>query len=326
VVINFNLPHELIAQYPVHPRDSAKLLVYNRKTKIIKDAIFKDLNDYLPKKSVLVVNNSKVENCRWLFNDSKIEIFVLNKLDTHTITALVRPGKKFKLNSIINLEKKISAQVIAIDQDGIRTLKLNVPHDSKNLRKFEHVPLPPYIKQDDKLASEYQTVYAKPEGSKAAPTAGLHFTTGLLDITRSLHQIAELTLHVGLGTFSPLTESQLLEGKLHSEYYEVDSDNLEIISEASHITAVGTTSARTLESIFSNDLHNNSGWTDILIQPGHEFKRVDSLITNFHLPGTSLLLLVEAMVGSEEELQLIYNHAIKNDYRFYSFGDAMLVI
>lgn len=325
-MINFTLPEELIAQKPAQPRDSARLLVYNKQTKSINDAVFKDLNDYLPKSTTLVLNNSKVENCRWLFNDSKIEVFVLEKLDTHTIRAMVRPGKKFKLNRVVQLEDNISANVTAIDKDGVRTLKLNIPHDAEQLIKYEHIPLPPYIKQDDKLADEYQTVYAKPEGSKAAPTAGLHFTKELLENIKLNHHIAELTLHVGLGTFSPLTDDQLKKGKLHSEYFEVDSKNFELIHTANHITAVGTTSARTLESIYASDSLSKSGWTDILIKPGYSFKRTDSLITNFHLPGTSLLLLVEAIVGSDAELQRIYNHAIESKYRFYSFGDAMLVI
>jgi S-adenosylmethionine:tRNA ribosyltransferase-isomerase len=188
------------------------------------------------------------------------------------------------------------------------------------------VPLPPYIKQDDNLAEEYQTVYAKPLGSKAAPTAGLHFTNELLNKIKTNHDIAEVTLHVGLGTFSPLTDEQLKKDKLHSEYFEVDSKNFEVINSAKHATAVGTTSARTLESIYANNSLPKNGWTDILIKPGYKFKRTNSLITNFHLPDTSLLLLVEAIVGSEVELQHIYNHAIVSKYRFYSFGDAMLVI
>jgi S-adenosylmethionine:tRNA ribosyltransferase-isomerase len=186
--------------------------------------------------------------------------------------------------------------------------------------------LPPYIKQDDSLAAEYQTVYAKPEGSKAAPTAGLHFTPELLSNIKSTHQVAEVTLHVGLGTFAPLSEEQLKLGKLHKEWYEIDALNSRIIREATHITAVGTTSTRTLESVNEWRDSSISGWTDILISPGYEFNKVDSLITNFHLPGTSLLLLVEAFVGSRSELQRIYNHAVSNKYRFYSFGDAMLVI
>lgn len=326
-MINFSLPDDLIAQRPARPRDSAKLLVYDRKSKSIVDAVFKDIVKYLPQNTTLVLNNSKVENCRWLFEDNKLEIFVLDKLDTHTIRALVRPGKKFKKGNVLNLGNRISVQIQDIDSDGIRTLKLNVPHDSKELRRFEHVPLPPYIKQDDKLAKEYQTVYAKPEGSKAAPTAGLHFTNDLLTKIKSSHDVAELTLHVGLGTFAPLTEDMIKTGKLHSEFYEITSQNFGIISNATHITAVGTTSARTLETVFSTNVHHkNSGWTDIMIKPGHKFKRVDSLVTNFHLPGTSLLLLVEAIVGSETELERIYSHAINNKYRFYSFGDAMLVI
>jgi len=323
-VITFQLPDELIAQLPVSPRDSAKLLVYDRKNKIIVDTVFSELNNYLPSNTTIVLNNSKVEHCRWLFG--KLEIFVLSKHGKNQVRALVRPGKKFKLGAEVLLSSTITAKVDAIDQDGIRTLTLNVPHDSSQLNKFEHVPLPPYIKQDDSLADEYQTVYAKTEGSKAAPTAGLHFTPELLSQLRKNHDVAEITLHVGLGTFAPLTESQIKAGRLHSEWYSVDNKNLNILEKSKHITAVGTTSTRTLESIEDFNVKKSSGWTDILITPGYKFKNVNSLITNFHLPGTSLLLLVEAFVGSRDELQKIYNHAINKKYRFYSFGDAMLII
>lgn len=325
-MINFELPNELIAQHPVSPRDSARLLVYSRKDQTIVDATFRDLNKFLPEHTTLVLNNSKVENCRWLFDSGRLEIFVISKSDVNTIRAMVRPGKKFKLDTRVQLTEDINAVVTAVDNDGIRTLRLNVPHDSDSLKKYEHVPLPPYIKQDDSLADEYQTVFAKPEGSKAAPTAGLHFTPELLENIKKSHKIAELTLHVGLGTFASLTESQLSEGKLHKEWFEIDTANTQEIKKAKHITAVGTTSVRTLESITDWSNSSFSGWTDILISPGFKFKKVNSLVTNFHLPGTSLLLLVEAMVGSEAELQRIYNHAITSRYRFYSFGDAMLII
>lgn len=272
------------------------------------------------------MNNSKVENCRWLFG--KTEIFVLNKLDTHTVKAMVRPGKKFKLGAHVELIPGISVDVMAVDQDGFRTLKLSTQHDDERLKKYEHIPLPPYIEQNDSLADEYQTVYAKPLGSKAAPTAGLHFTDALLGKISKTYDITEITLHVGLGTFASLTAEQVKSKNLHAEYFSVDKENMAKIKEAKHITAVGTTSARTLETIVQTSDFDSptSGWTDIFIQPGDSFKKVDSLITNFHLPGTSLLMLVEAFIGSETEMKKIYEHAIKEKYRFYSFGDAMLIL
>lgn len=323
-VIKFNLPKELIAQEPANPRDSARLLVYDRKTRIITDSIFKELPKYLNPKTKLVVNNSKVENCRWLFDDNKTEIFVLEKLDQNTIRALVRPGKKFKLGQKTQLNDWLTVETTAIDDEGIRTIKLNVQHDDNRLLSIEHIPLPPYIAQNDKLAEEYQTIYAKPVGSKAAPTAGLHFTSELMNKISKNIEILEVTLHVGLGTFASLNDENYISGKLHRETYDIKPNVAEKLNNADHITAVGTTSTRTLESWKqSNEL---SGDTDIFIQPGYEFKAVDSMITNFHLPGTSLLLMIEAFVGSAGELQHIYDHAITQKYRFYSFGDAMLIL
>ncbi len=333
-MIDFGLPKQLIAQEPASPRDSARLLVYERESKKIKDTVFSELPKFLPKNSTVVLNNSKVENCRWLFDEGRTEIFVLEKLDQHTIRALVRPGKKFRLDQKSKINKWLSAVTTNIDSDGIRTIVLNVKHDDARFKVCEHVPLPPYIKQNDKLAKEYQTIYAKPLGSKAAPTAGLHFTDTLLDKISRSHEIVELTLHVGLGTFAGLTDKNFKTGRLHSETYEISANTIAKLNSAKHITAVGTTTTRTLESLESKitspvgQVINEglSGNTDIFIQPGYEFKIVDSLITNFHLPGTSLLLMVEAFVGSEEEMQRIYKHAINEKYRFYSFGDAMLIL
>src|SRR6056297_569175 len=192
-MIDFELPDELIAQEPARPRDSARLLVYDRQTKQITDSVFSKLPDYLRKDTTIVLNNSKVEHCRWLFDDGKTELFVLEKLDQHTVRALVRPGKKFKLGQESDITQWLSAETTAIDDDGIRTIRLNIQHDDCRLKKVEHVPLPPYIKQNDELAKEYQTVYAKPPGSKAAPTAGLHFTKDLLEKCRSNHVIEEVT-------------------------------------------------------------------------------------------------------------------------------------
>ncbi len=326
-MISFDLPPTLIAQSPAVPRDAARLLVYDRRTRTISDATFRDIESFLPPETTLVVNNSKVEECRWLFDGGKTEVFVLEKLDTHTIRALVRPGKKFKLGQKAIILPWLEAETTAIDSDGIRTLRLNVPHDDVRLAAYEHIPLPPYIAQNDSLKDEYQTVYAKPLGSKAAPTAGLHFTDELMEQIRVKHDVAELTLHVGLGTFAKLTPEQLKSGHLHKESYEITDETARQLKAASHRTAVGTTSVRTLESAW-----NDAGFkaektaTSILIQPGYQFNAVDALITNFHLPGTSLLLLVEAFVGDQNELQRIYDHAISEQYRFYSFGDAMLIL
>lgn len=322
-MINFDLPQELIAQEPAHPRDAARLLVYDRQTRAITDTIFKELPTHLPSNTTLVINNSKVEHCRWLFDGSKTEIFVLQKLDQHTIRAMVRPGKKFRIGKNVQLFDWLSVETTAIDAEGIRTLRLNVHHDDERLQQFEHVPLPPYIEQNDDLADEYQTVYAKPLGSKAAPTAGLHFTDELLKKLAVHHDIVEVTLHVGLGTFASLTEEQIKTGVLHEEFYEITPDTLNNLSAARHVTAVGTTTTRTLESWKRSKMP--SGFTDIFIQPGYQFQAVQSMITNFHLPGTSLLLMIEAFIGSEQETQKIYNHAIAERYRFYSFGDAMLI-
>ncbi len=325
-MIDFKLPDELIAQEPARPRDSARLLVYNRSTKEITDTVFSEVEKYLNPDTTLVVNNSKVDQCRLLFG--KIEIFILEKLDDHRVRAMVRPGKKFKLDSQVVLADWLTVKVTAIDDDGLRTLEFSVPHDDERLKQYEHIPLPPYIEQNDELADEYQTVYADPSGSKAAPTAGLHFTDSLLDSIRSRHDYVEVTLHVGLGTFASLTDDNFESGTLHSERYSIDSKSADLLNRASHITAVGTTSTRTLESALcdADVFTERSGSTDIFIQPGYEYKAVDSLITNFHLPGTSLLLMVEAFLDSEVELQRIYDHAIAEKYRFYSFGDAMLIL
>lgn len=323
-MIEFQLPHELIAQVPADPRDSARLLVYDRSTQQITDAVFRDLPDFLPSQSTIVVNNSKVEQCRWLFKDSNIEIFVLEKLDRYTVRALVRPGRKFRPGKRLQLTDWLIVETTAIDDEGIRTLTLNVHHDDPRLAQFEHVPLPPYIAQNDDLADEYQTVYAKPLGSKAAPTAGLHFTEELLQKIQTKHDILELTLHVGLGTFAPLSDENIQSGTLHAEHYEIDPQTITKLNAARHITAVGTTTTRTLESWKRSG--KAVGDTDIFIQPGYAFQAVDSLITNFHLPGTSLLLMIEAFIGSQSETQRIYDHAIEQKYRFYSFGDAMLVL
>lgn len=323
-MIDFELPKELVAQEPVQPRDAARLLVYDRKSQQITDSTFSELLTFLPNPTVVVANNSKVEHCRMLFDDGKREIFVLEKANDKTVRALVRPGKQFRLGSVVQLTESVKAEVTAVDTDGIRTIVFSETLEHPDLLAAQHVPLPPYITQNDELAQEYQTVYAKPLGSKAAPTAGLHFTDDLKKRVQAERDWAEVTLHVGLGTFAPLTEEQLSKGKLHEEWYEISDDVDKKLLTSAHVTAVGTTSVRTIESRMRSGLKKDA--TDILIMPGYSFQRVDSLITNFHLPGTSLLLLVEAFVGSESEMQRIYDHAVQQKYRFYSFGDAMLIV
>ena len=331
----FDLPEELIAQSPVHPRDNARLLVYRLDDGSITDDIFYNLHKYLPQDTTLVLNNSKVDNCRWLFDDGKTEVFVLEKNDPFTVRAMVRPGKKFRLNQTVKLTDWLEAEVTAIDQEGIRTLRLNTAHDDSRLKSYEHIPLPPYIKQDDRLAPEYQTVYAKPPGSLAAPTAGLHFTPELLDKIKAVHNIAEITLHVGLGTFAKLTDENLASGRLHEEHYEIKPEVAELLNKAMYRLAVGTTSVRTLESAMNETFAPKIGSTDIFIRPGYRFKAVDGMVTNFHLPSTSLLMLVAAFIADKKqlnekdaaaELMRIYQHAISQKYRFYSFGDAMLLV
>lgn len=324
---DYELPEELIAQQPTHPRDHARLLVYDRKTQQIQDRYFYELLEFMPENSTLVVNNSKVEKCRMRFD--RIEVFIVNAINPTTIEAMVSPGRKFKLRKkvILDEEKKLSAEVTHIAEDGIRTLRMSPSLDDPSWDAFRLTPLPPYIEQDESLSDEYQTVYAKPEGSKAAPTAGLHFTEELLKKVQQRHAIAELTLHVGLGTFAPVKEEAIENHHMHSESYFIGQEAAEILNDAQHITAVGTTSVRTLESgvKLGRKFEACSGSTELYITPGYEYKAVDALITNFHLPKSTLLMLVSAFVGFEE-MHRIYQHAIDKKYRFYSFGDAMLLL
>ncbi|HEX6983082.1 MAG TPA: tRNA preQ1(34) S-adenosylmethionine ribosyltransferase-isomerase QueA [Balneolaceae bacterium] len=325
---DFDLPQKLIAQEPAHPRDHARLLVYDRSNGEIIDDYFYNLLDYLPRETTLVLNNSKVEKCRLLFDEGKKEIFVLNTVNDITVQALVRPGKKFKKGTTVELTGGISARVLDIDEEGIRTLKMNPGLGDEIYNQYKHTPFPPYIEQNESLSEEYQTVYAESLGSKAAPTAGLHFTDELLrNIQKSGITKAEVTLHVGLGTFAPVKAEAIEEHNMHSEWFELDSTTADRLNEAEHITAVGTTSVRVLES----SVQQQSRFapvkmdTDIFIRPGYEFKAVDALITNFHLPKSTLLMLVAALTGFEE-MKKIYRHAIEQEYRFYSFGDAMLIL
>ncbi len=325
---DYNLPEELIAQAPAYPRDHARLLVYNRKDKTITDDYFYNIGDYLPDDTTMVVNNSKVEKCRLLFDEGKKELFVTSVSNNNTIEAMVRPGKKFKAGKELTLAEDISAKVINIAEDGLRTLVLSCDMDDPKLEPYKHTPFPPYIEQDESLSDEYQTVYAKDLGSKAAPTAGLHFTDELLANLKDIGiKRTEVTLHVGLGTFAPVKTENLDDHNMHSEWFQLPETTCEELNSASHITAVGTTSIRVLETASTSNrtFSPESRETDIFITPGYSFKAVDTLITNFHLPKSTLLMLVAAFMGFDEMMR-VYEHAISEKYRFYSFGDAMLIL
>jgi S-adenosylmethionine:tRNA ribosyltransferase-isomerase len=323
---DFILPKELIAQTPAKPRDHSRLLVYDRHSQKITDENFYDLNDYLLPQTTLVLNDSKVEKNRLIFGPT--EIFVIETTDPFTIKALVRPGKKFMPGKSLSIQlahKRLAVETLSIDDAGIRTLRLSLPLNDAGLGPYRRTPFPPYIQQDESLSHSYQTVYAKFSGSKAAPTAGLHFTPKLLADLAQQHPIAKLTLHVGLGTFTPVKTIKINDHKMHPENYSITSGNAKILNRAKSLTAVGTTSLRVLESV-KKPFAETVGETYIFITPGYQFKSADSLITNFHLPRSTLLMLVTAFIGSVAETRRIYSHAIAQKYRFYSFGDAMLII
>jgi S-adenosylmethionine:tRNA ribosyltransferase-isomerase len=318
---DFELPNRLIAQQPAKPRDHARLLIYDRSTKSISDDYFYNLNKYLIEETALVINSSKVEKCRLLFGDR--EIFVLESTDPFTFKALVKPGRKFPVGKLVL--DGIKLEILSIDEDGQRLIRLDRSLEDTSLDQYRFTPLPPYIKQNEKLASQYQTVYADTLGSKAAPTAGLHFTNRLLDELKKQHHIIPIALHVGLGTFAPVKSQNLEKHNMHSEHYFVSQASASKLNHTKHITAIGTTSLRTLESL-DRPFIATAGDTNIFILPGYKFKNVDSLVTNFHIPKSTLLMLISAFMGSVEEMHRVYDYAISQNYRFYSFGDAMLIL
>jgi len=325
---DYDLPDELIAQEPAHPRDHARLMVYNRETGEIKDDYFYNLLDYLPQRTTLVLNNSKVEKCRLLFDDGRKEVFILDAANDTTVQAMVRPGKKFKKGKTVELTDKITATVLDIDDEGIRKLELSPSLNNTIYEQYKRTPFPPYIEQNESLSEEYQTVYARDLGSKAAPTAGLHFTDELLEKIREQGiEEVEVTLHVGLGTFAPVKADSIDEHTMHSEWFQITEQTARRLNSADHITAVGTTSVRVLETAMKRHgkFTSTKTETDIFIRLGYTFEAVDALITNFHLPKSTLLMLVAAFTGYDE-MKKIYQHAIDEEYRFYSFGDAMLIL
>ena len=323
---SFKLPNQLIAQTPARPRDQARLLVYNRATKQLSDTRFYELDNYLPPETTLVFNNSKVNKCRLSFKEA--EIFELETIDQTTIKALVRPGKKFRPGKDLTIQLKageLDIKTLKIEAGGTRILRLGIPLTDKRLDPYRKTPFPPYVTANESLAAQYQTVFAKLLGSKAAPTAGLHFTSHLLSKLYKSHQHAEVTLHIGLGTFAAIDDTDIRRGRLHSENFIISTSAAKTLNRAQHLTAIGTTTVRVLESA-TRPFRAQTSSTDILIMPGHRFSSVNALITNFHLPRSSPMILTAAFIGSASETKRIYNYAIRNKYCFYSFGDALLIL
>jgi len=327
---DYKLPKELIAQYPVVDREKARLMVLQKDTSQIHDKAFEDIVEYFNKGDCLVLNDTKVIPAR-LFGKrktgGKVEIFLLEKKDPIS-EALLRPSGKLKEGETLTLESGDSVEVLGRGEVG-RLVKFNNRIDDI-LKKCGHTPLPPYIKRADESQDKdsYQTIYAKNEGATASPTAGLHFTKEVLKrIEDKGVRICYITLHTSYGTFAPIKVDDVKEHNMHSEYFNISKESIEIIQktkkEGKKIFAVGTTATRVLEHYFTT--HQTTGYTNLFIYPGYEFKAVDSLITNFHLPKSTLLLLVSAFAGKELIFKA-YEHAIENGYRFYSYGDATLII
>lgn len=334
---DFELPEELIAQEPILKRDSSRLMVVDKKTGSISHHVFTDIVDLLNKGDVLVLNDTKVIPAR-LFGikentSAHIEVLLLNNIENNIWSCLVKPAKRVKEGTIISFgDGLLKAKCLEVDDEGIR--KIEFKYDGifmEILDKLGTMPLPPYIKTKLKDKDRYQTVYAKNIGSAAAPTAGLHFTNELLEkIKNKGIIICYVTLHVGLGTFRPVKVEDVSKHKMHSEYYEMNEETANILNKAKEdgrrIISVGTTSVRVLETVMNkyNYFCKCSGWTDIFIYPGYKFKAIDNLITNFHLPKSTLIMLVSAL-ASRETILNAYNEAVKEKYRFFSFGDSMFI-
>lgn len=331
----YHLPEELIAQTPATPRDSAKLLCYNRKTKEIKHCIFHDCLTFLKAGDLLVINTTKVLPARLFaktIHGGKVEILLLKRINLTQWEVLVKSGKKAQVGAKLMLEEDVVATVLAKTEVGGRIIEFTYNGVFEEiLERIGHMPLPPYIHEKLQDKDRYQTVYCKQEGSAAAPTAGLHFTTQLIEQLKAKGiEFAEVQLNVGLGTFRPVKEEDLTNHKMHSEYFAIDSKNADRINRAKkegrRVIAVGTTTVRTLESVADANgfVEECCGDTDIFIYPPYTFKCVDALFTNFHLPESTLLMLVSAFMGREKALEL-YQLAVQDNYRFFSFGDAMFI-
>lgn len=334
----YELPRELIAQDPLEDRSGSRLLVLNRSTGETEHHIFREIREYLRPGDCLVVNDTKVIPARLIGSregtGAKIEVLLLKRRADDVWETLVKPGKKARPGVRLCFgDGLLRGEVLEVVEEGNRLIRFTYEGIFEEiLDRLGQMPLPPYITHQLKDRNRYQTVYAKHDGSAAAPTAGLHFTPELLDeIRKKGVQIAHVTLHVGLGTFRPVKVEAIEDHHMHSEFYVVEEEQARIINETraggGRIIAVGTTSCRTLESAADEDgvLRAGSGWTDIFIYPGYEFRLTDCLITNFHLPESTLLMLVSALAGRERILKA-YEAAVKERYRFFSFGDVMFII
>ena len=333
----FDLPEELIAQDPLEDRSSSRLLVLDKETGKVEHHVFREIIDYLQEGDCLVINDTKVIPARLIGSkigtDAKIEVLLLKRKENDVWETLVKPGKKAKVGTRISFgDGLLVGEVVDIVEEGNRLIHFEYEGIFEEiLDQLGQMPLPPYITHQLEDKNRYQTVYAKHSGSAAAPTAGLHFTPELLkEIEEKGVQIARVTLHVGLGTFRPVKVDNILEHHMHSEFYQIDEEAAEKINRAKEsghrVICVGTTSCRTIESAADKNgkLHATNGWTEIFIYPGYEFKVLDCLITNFHLPESTLVMLVSALAGREQVLSA-YEEAEKEKYRFFSFGDAMFI-
>lgn len=333
----YDLPEELIAQTPLEKRDSSRMLVLNKNTGEISHSRFYNLLDYLQEGDLLVMNNSRVIPAR-IFGTRKdtgasVEFLLLKQIENNKWETLVKPGKKAKPGNEFDFSGVMSGVIEDIGKEGIRIIRFESEENIYTaLDKIGQMPLPPYIKESLKDKERYQTVYSNPVGSAAAPTAGLHFTEELID---DLHKnginTAYVTLHVGLGTFRPVKEDEITDHIMHSEHYELPEETVNLIKETKakggRVIAVGTTTTRTLESVARDrgELVPCDGWTDIFIYPPYEFKVLDGLITNFHLPESTLVMLVSAFAGYDNTMKA-YKAAVEEKYRFFSFGDSMMII
>lgn len=332
----YDLPEELIAQTPVEPRDSSRLLVYNRSEDKVEHKVFNQIGDYLKSGDLLVINTTKVYPARifaYTEHGGKVEILLLKRINLTDWECLVKPGKKCRDGVKFIVNNELALTVMSKTDDGGRIISFSFDGVFEDiLSRVGEMPLPPYIHEKLKDKDRYQTVYCKEEGSAAAPTAGLHFTLRLIDELKAKGvEFAEVNLHVGLGTFRPVKVENAEEHKMHVEFCEISAENARKINSAKkdgrRVIAVGTTSVRTLESFANDDGTVKSGSMDtgIFIYPPYRFKCVDGMITNFHLPESTLVMLVAAFVGKEKILEL-YNLAVKENYRFFSFGDACLFL
>lgn len=332
----YDLPQELIAQTPADPRDSSRLLVYNRAEGSVQHKIFRDIIDFLNPGDALVINDTRVIPAR-LYGKKQgtgrqVEFLLLNQLSGDTWEVILRPGRKLRPGDRVSFAEELEAEILEKQEDGVTKVKFCFQGSFEALLdEYGNMPLPPYITKRLEDRERYQTVYAKERGSAAAPTAGLHFTPELMEnIKKKGVDIIPVLLHVGLGTFRPVKAERLEDHKMHSEYYSISEESAHRINavkeRGGRVIAVGTTSVRTLESAADQEgrVKEQSGNTDIFIYPGYRFRCVDALITNFHLPESTLLMLICAFMGKEQALE-VYQLAVQEKYRFFSFGDAMFI-